>query len=174
MSHDGVTVARFFRHVIAEPTSGCWLWGGMLDRYGYGNFPRTRKEAAARGQSGRCRRAHRFSWEAHRGPIPRGLCVLHHCDNRACVNPDHLFLGTDADNVHDMIAKGRDVRRGAVGVRNCNAKLTDDDVIAIRSIWRSNDISQQAIADAFGIHQTAVSEIVRRKTWRHVGMEATA
>jgi hypothetical protein len=145
--------------------SGCWLWLGMIDKDGYGSFPITRKEAAAKGHTGRQRRAHRASYEMHVGPIPDGLCVLHRCDNRACVNPAHLYVGTDADNVADMHARGRARPTGAPGPRHPKAKLTPDDVIAIRSIYRSNVVTQREIGIAFGIVQAYVSRILRGDHW---------
>lgn len=87
---------RFWMRV--EKTANCWLWLGRVSSDGYGAF------------SSQCltrRRAHRYSWILHNGEVSNGLCVLHRCDNRICVRPDHLFLGTNRDNVADMIAKGR-------------------------------------------------------------------
>ena len=87
---------RFYNRV--EPMMddvGCWLWVGRRDSYGYGKLGK--KQTAS----------HRLSWTIHFGPIPSGLCVLHRCDNPPCVNPAHLFLGTQLDNIRDMNAKGR-------------------------------------------------------------------
>lgn len=91
------TVEVFGERWTPEPNSGCWLWTKALTKEGYGSLGFNRK----------INYAHRVSWILHRGEIPPGLCVLHHCDTRACVNPDHLFLGTYQDNFHDCRAKGR-------------------------------------------------------------------
>lgn len=85
---------------VPEPNTGCWLWLGVLSPRGYGKLK-------SRGHS---MAAHRASYISFRGPIPGGLCVLHRCDNPPCVNPDHLWLGTNADNSADMVAKGRSAR----------------------------------------------------------------
>lgn len=96
----GPLADRFWQQVT--PSDGCWRWQGAVARVGYGVLG-----AGDADQPKRLIYAHRASWELHYGPIPDGLCVLHTCDNRCCVNPAHLWLGTRADNIHDMIAKGR-------------------------------------------------------------------
>lgn len=97
---------------VPEPNTGCVLWTGRINKYGYG---------VARDYDSRMRLAHRLSWSQHNGPIPDGMLICHKCDTRACINPDHLFLGSHADNIHDMIRKGRGRGRHSVNRRESNA-----------------------------------------------------
>lgn len=101
--------------------------------------------------------AHRFSYELLVGPVPAGHHVLHRCDNPPCVNPSHLFTGTDADNVLDMDLKGRRL-----------TKMTPDAVRSIRARYAEGGIPQRVIAAEFGIGQAQVSKIVRRESWCHI------
>jgi len=105
-------------------------------------------------------RAHRISYEINIGPIPDGMFVLHHCDNPPCINPDHLFLGTQADNCADMANKDRSTR----GERNPQAKLTGEDVTSIREMNGSNI----QIAKNFGVCQATISNIKARRSWKHM------
>lgn len=141
--------ARFWAKV--DRSDGCWEWRGHTC-LGYGHFK----------TDGLDRKAHRVSFEFHHGTIPDGLKVLHRCDNTRCVNPAHLFLGTQADNIRDMVTKGR--QRGAVGARNHRAKLTDVDVVAIRqSTERTIDVARRLC-----VSRGLVSMIRTRAIWRHV------
>lgn len=109
---------------------------------------------------GRKWRAHRVAWVLANGEIPDGMCVCHRCDNRACVNPDHLFLGTKADNSRDMVRKGRQTK----GQDIVKSKITESQVLAIRADPRT----QCEIAADYGVHRTLVSHIKRRKIWVHI------
>ncbi len=134
----------------------CWEWQGALV-CGYGQL---------HGGVGKPRyRAHRLSWALHFGPIPDGLHVLHKCDNTRCVRPDHLFLGTPLDNARDRESKnrGNPVAAG-IGEHNPNAKLTGADVLAIRVRLQAGE-SGRAIADAYQITPTTVSNIKTGKRW---------
>ena len=93
----GGVLSRFNAKWTPDPGTGCWLWTASLTGPGYGQF----------GVKGRVELAHRVSYELHVGAIPDGLCVLHRCDVRHCVNPNHLFLGTHSDNSRDCVSKGR-------------------------------------------------------------------
>jgi hypothetical protein len=144
---------RIEKYSIPEPNSGCWLWmGAQRGSSGYGCI-------CFRGKTSR---AHRVSWEAHKGPIPEGMNVLHKCDVRMCINPDHLFLGTQGDNMRDMCAKGRHV--APPGSRHGNSKLTESDVIAIRS----SEAVHKVVAAQFGIDVNHVRLIRRGLRWGHI------
>jgi hypothetical protein len=142
---------RFEGKYTPEPNSGCWLWDASVYPRGYGVFehPDTRY-------------AHRASWIFRYGSIPENLCVLHKCDVRSCVNPDHLFLGTQADNMKDMDNKRR--RRPARGVRAASAKLTEDIVREIKLDHRP----AKDLARAYGVQPEAIHKIRRGERWRHV------
>jgi hypothetical protein len=135
---------KLFAKSIPEPNSGCRLWEACTDTTGYGLVRHNGKQRAT----------HRLSWLVHRGAIPKGLDVLHKCDVRQCINPDHLFLGTHTDNMRDMTAKGR----------HGMTTLTEDDVRAIRAASGT----QQALADRYNVSQSIISDIKIRKSWKHL------
>lgn len=153
---------RFERSYIPEPNSGCWLWlGSERGAFKYGAI---RKD-------GKLIPAHRASYEMAHGPLQQGLCVLHKCDTPACVNPDHLFAGTLADNVADAVAKkrhshgarhGRAKVRPARGAANGNSRLTPEIVEWIRE----STYPQRLIGRLCGVSQTTVHNIKARKHWK--------
>lgn len=145
---------RFWSKV--NKTSTCWLWTGKPDKAGYGYVNRGNH---------RCIFAHRASWIITRGPIPFGLFVCHKCDVPLCVNPEHLFLGTQADNIRDMIAKGR----MPVGERRYNAKLTQDVVDRIRQMKFVDGIRAKDIAAKTGVGSRQVGKILTGRSWRAPG-----
>lgn len=151
MSRPG-TEAGFWARVVHDP-SGCWLWSGPTQTRGYGDVR----------IGGRRGLAHRFAYEFTNGPIPEGLVVCHRCDNHLCVRPDHLFLGSQAENLRDMCSK----ERQAKGARNANARLTDEAVAELRERARSGEPLKELAAE-FGIGRTTASSVVRGTTWRHV------
>lgn len=139
------------------PEDACWPWQGKPDRYGYGRIRRP-----FRGPS---MLAHRAAWEAHHArPIPDGLLVCHACDNRLCVNPRHLFLGTFADNNHDRDRKGRQIR----GITHHKSKLTPEQVLYIRFAFSSGRATKTELARMFGITDTSVHYIIIGRNWRHL------
>lgn len=143
----------FDRTVVTD--GGCWEWQGYRSRKGYGEIK----------VDGRMEKAHRQAFLLRRGPIPQGMHVLHRCDNPPCVNPDHLFLGTNDDNVADRTAKGRSARN--VGAAASTAKLTEDDVRQIRRM-ATLGMTNLEIAEAFPVNDRSISNIIRNKTWSHV------
>lgn len=142
---------RFWPRV--NKTEACWEWTGSIRRNGYGYIVRLDRNVGV----------HRFSWELHHGPIPDGLFVCHHCDNRKCVRPDHLFLGTAADNQRDMRDKGRGLR----GERVYTAKLTAADVVEIRARFAAGE-ALDVLAELKGMHRDSIKNVVTRKSWGHV------
>lgn len=142
-----------FMEKVVFGMSQCWYWRGGLDSGGYGTV------------SGAENKAHRRAWRLFRGPIPPGLKVLHKCDVRSCVNPDHLFLGTQLDNVHDMVAKGRDRHTPMFGERNPMARLTLERVEQIREMYAGGGWTMKRLAAEFGVTTMTVHRAVRRHTW---------
>lgn len=151
---------RFLAKVSPEPTSGCWLWKGYINPGGYGVISMPGK---------RSRSAHRIAWTLFCGAIPADLMVCHRCDVRACVNPDHLFLGTVAENAADMKRKGR----SRSGERNARARLTLDQVRAIKKLLVQPEARARAIAERFNVSIATISAIKRGKIWRDVALATT-
>jgi hypothetical protein len=135
------------------PMSGCWLWTGRAQKYGYGGVTKDGKQT----------QAHRVAYELHKGPIPAGHVVRHRCDNPACVNPDHLVVGTVQDNATDMVSRGRSRKWHTQASR----KLSPQCVQAIR------DLAQQGVqcarlAMVYGVTDTTIRNVVARRKWKGV------
>jgi len=138
---------RLKAYCTIDPITKCWNYREKwLDKYGYGKFTVGKT----------CKSAHRISYELFKGPIEDNKYVLHECDNRACVNPDHLWLGTNNENMMDMVEKERQ-----------SSKLNITDVVSIRKMWQQG-YPQKKIAELFKIAQCTISLIVNGKKWKHI------
>ncbi len=148
-------MSGFWTHV-EKTESGCWMWTGCTFSNGYGRVRLKRNRTVV---------AHRLSWELTNGPIPEGMFACHKCDVRACVNPNHIFLGTDADNVRDCIEKCR--RADLSGSKHPMAKLSEADIQIIRERRKAGEQLKQ-IAPDFGVTKQMICCITTGKNWTHV------
>lgn len=148
--------ARFLKRVIVKNNDECWEWTGS----------RNQKEwhGQWRNKAGEIELTHRASWRLFKSEIPGGLCVLHRCDNPICVNPTHLFLGTQSDNSNDMWQKGRARPATSLGEKHGMSKLNVNAVLEIRS----SQLSGVELAKKFGITPTTVCDVRKRRIWKHV------
>lgn len=148
-----VPAPLWFEYQI-EKSAECWVWKGATFPSGYGMFwTGHRKEGT-----------HRYAYELWRGPIPKGMLVCHKCDNKPCCNPDHLFLGTHADNMHDAQRKGLFIPGDHSGERNGGHKLTAGQVLEIRR----SDAPTRLISEQYGIGYAAIQNIRAGRTWRNI------
>jgi len=139
--------ARFWRNFESrDDPNACWIWKGPTVTAGYGKIS----------YFGKLIGAHRVSWLMSKGDIPKGMHVLHRCDNPPCVNPDHLFLGTNRDNIYDRNRKGRGGK-----------KLTNESAAHIKQLLEKGT-TQTAIARMMGVNQTLISAVDRGVAWKHV------
>lgn len=144
-------VERFWQQV--QKTDTCWIWTGSNTR-GYGVMA----------MNGAMYRVHRFSWELHNGPIPKGLMVCHRCDNPSCVRPDHLYAGSAKQNMHDCLSRGRYPYRFAL--ENPKSKLTPNDVRMIREVYPTVQAPQ--LARRYGVHKKTIYDVIHRRSWLSV------
>lgn len=142
------TKQRFYENVNLN-----MMWVGRIDKDGYGRLFNGQKKIGA----------HRFSYELHNGKIPKGMCVLHSCDNPACVNPEHLHLGTNYENIQERVKRNR----SAQGEKVNTSKLTSKDVIEIRNKHK-NGLSIRDLMDEYGVKRTAISYIIHKINWKHI------
>lgn len=148
----------FFKNVTPGLPDECWEWQGYINNSGYGEL---------RCGTGPLLRAHRVSYEIHKDVIPPHMHVCHSCDNRRCVNPAHLWLGTDADNVHDMDNKGRRVVVPHYGEDHGMAKLTKEQVLQIRQFAQSG-MSYEEIGRRFAISDVHAGRVAKGECWAHI------
>jgi len=150
-----MTKEEFFSNTMPEPNTGCWIWCRYIGKKGYGeawdNVNKTTKLA------------HRYSYEIHKGQIDKELYVCHTCDNKFCVNPDHLFLGTHQDNMDDMVVK----KRSMIGGRNNKAVLTECQIVEIRARFNLG-MTRRQLRVVYNIGNTTIKDIIARKTWKHL------
>ena len=146
---------RFWSKVLTGDVNECWEWMAACCRDGYGQFWYKDKVYY---------KAHRFSYELKYGKIENGLFVCHKCDNPKCVNPEHLFLGTSAENTKDRNDKGR----SAKGEKQHSAKLTEHQVLEIRNKYITGNYTQIQLANEYNVHDTTISKIILKKLWKHI------
>lgn len=146
---------KAFYEKICFGLSTCWYWRGAKNHLGYGLFKRNR--------------AHRFAYQYFNGPIPQGLSVLHKCDVRNCVNPEHLFVGTQLENMKDAITKGRlKTPTPQRGSSNPMCKYNQETVLEIRAKYATEKYTQISLAREYGMSPMNVSRIINRQLWSHI------
>jgi hypothetical protein len=156
----GTTEERFWRFV--EKSDGCWIWTGKsVNQKGYGQL------GGIGGRGGGAILAHRLSYQIHKGEIPEGMVVMHSCDNPSCVNPDHLSVGTQSQNILEAIAKGRKVLPKLPrfsGADHPNAKFTEQDIRDIRA----KPMDDTGLAKKYGVAASTIRRIRIGQSWSHV------
>lgn len=152
--------------ITANPKT-CWEWNGVLNNRGYGSLMVKDKRYLA----------HRLSYFINKKTDPQSLLVLHSCDNRKCLNPNHLFLGTAKDNTQDMIKKGRkgvydhslrDNTNIARGEKSGRSVLTKQKVLNIRESYQKDNVSQRSLAKKYKVHPATIQFIIERRNWKHI------
>jgi HNH endonuclease len=156
-------VVLFWSRVTVGSPDECWLWTHRFCARGYGVFIIDDKDVIAS----------RVAYYLYYGIDPTGKLVCHKCDNPPCCNPAHLFLGTDADNVHDMLAKGRasvgEKHYAHINPERSPARiLTREQVLQIRALRKLTGRSHKSIAKDFGVCRTAIVAVINRRTWKHI------
>lgn len=155
---DEKTLTRFFSKVNFNGPNGCWIWLASTFPNGYGAFR----------LNGSMRRAHRISYEYFKGQIPEGLMVRHRvCHNPSCINPIHLDLGTNQDNMDDMVREGRQNQ----GENHGMSKLTRNDVEVIRHLFDTGQMTRKELALAFPVSEEQIDNIIKRSSWKLGGNE---
>jgi len=146
---------RLLDNVRVDEQTGCWDWLKFKDRNKYGHIK----------VLGKSELVHRVAYQTLVGDIPSGMFVCHRCDNPSCLNPEHLFIGTNQDNIDDKVAKNRQSKIGQQkGSKHSLAKLTEKDIVDIRI----STLSQNKLALLYGMTQSSISQIQNKITWSHV------
>jgi hypothetical protein len=157
LQYHGLTEeARFLKRTVVDEQTGCWNWTGSVMKVGW--------HGQWRNAAGNIEPTHRAAWRLFKSPIPKGVSICHKCDNPICVNPAHLFIGSQADNMKDMWAKGRARPKSSIGECHGMSKVTSEIVKEIRSSSETG----MALAEKFGISATTVCDIKKRRTWNHI------
>lgn len=155
--NNGLTdLERFWEKVEIVGVDDCWEWQGHKNPRGYGHFSIKHQMV----------KAHRYSWTIQNGEIPAGMVICHRCDNPPCVNPNHLFMATQEDNVHDMENKGRRVTVVKHGEESTNAKLNKALVIEMRQKYETGKYSFRELGIIYGIHKSTAHSIVKGDRYR--------
>lgn len=149
---------RLLDYSHLDPSTGCRLWNRCYDRSGYGWVR----------YEGKARSAHRVSYQVFVGPIPDGLCILHSCHTPACIEPKHLRVGTQGDNMVDRALAGR----YANGERHCRSKLKNSEVLEIKRLYSLGGVSYRQLAKQFGIAYVTIGKIIRGERWKEVSCGA--
>jgi hypothetical protein len=152
------TIETFWSRVDIKSEDECWNWTWGKHKEGYGRFKYQNKEF----------QTHRFSYLISYGNLDPNLLVCHKCDNPSCVNPKHLFLGTFKDNAQDRSNKGRCGRKGAIGESSGVSKLTELQVLEIRTLYNEGFGGYKKLGKKFGVHHSNIESIVKKNTWRHI------
>lgn len=150
---DGTRHERILNGTFINPKTRCWEWNGHKDKKGYGRMSDAQSCEVL---------VHRISWCEFIGQIPKGMHILYHCDNPKCCNPEHLYVGTNEDNVKDRQARGRS--KGAAGEKNTKAKLTENDVLIIRKSTGTH----ASLGRKYGVSYSTISAIRSGKTWSYL------
>jgi hypothetical protein len=148
-------IERFHRFYTVSKITDCWEWKGFRDNEGYGRFGVTSRKYC---------RAHQYQYEINNGPVPKGMVIMHTCDNPPCVNPHHLKIGTHQENMADKVSKNRQAK----GHKNGAAKLDEFQVKEIRTLYGTHLYTLHQLGEKYGVSYSTIWLIAKRKKWKHI------